>query len=73
MGKASEPNPWGLVIVVLIFVGLIWHGPVEKDLEVSDSIQNGTIDCLKDLKYLTSTQLEVCIDIQSFSKSSDYE
>ena len=73
MGKAPEPSPWGLIIVVLLFAGLIWHGPMEDDIEVHDSIQHGNIDCMKDLKYLTPTQLELCIDIQSFKKDSDYE
>jgi len=73
METAPNPSPWGLIIVILIFVGLIWHGPMEDDIEVSNSIQHGNIDCMKDLKYLTPTQLELCIDIQSFNKSSDYE
>ena len=29
MSKAPEPSPWGLVIVILILIFLIWHGPVD--------------------------------------------
>lgn len=78
MEKAPQPSPWGLVILVSIFGFLIWHGPFDerwgkKEAEPNDAIQHGTIDCMKDLKYLTPTQLEVCIDIQSFTRESDYE
>ena len=78
MDKAPQPSPVGLVIVLVVLAFLIWHGPWEerwgkKEPELSDAIQHGSIDCMRDLKYLTPTQLEVCIDIQSFSKGSDYE
>lgn len=78
MDKAPQPSLWGLVIVVLLFAGLIWHGPWEErwdkeEPELNDAIQHGSIDCMRDLKYLTPTQIDLCIDIQSFSKGSDYE
>ena len=78
MAKASQPSPVGLIVVLVIFAFLIWHGPWEerwgkKELEPNDAIQHGTIDCMRDLKYLTPTQIDICIDIQSFSKGSDYE
>ena len=77
MAKASQPSPVGLIVVLVIFAFLIWHGPWEErwgDPKINNSIQHGTIDCEKDdLSTLTLTQLELCIDIQSFSKGSDYE
>jgi len=74
MAKAPQPSPWGLVVVLALFVGLFWYGSLDRHQpEVSKALQQGTIDCTKDLKYLTPTQLELCIDIQSFKKDSDYE
>ena len=74
MDKAPNPSGWGLLFIIAFLAFLIWHGPVEQDLEISDSIQHGTIDCEKDdLSTLTLTQLELCIDIQSFKRNSDYE
>ena len=77
MDKAPQPSPVGLVIVLVIFAFLIWHGPWKerwgKEPQPHDAIQHGSIDCMKDLKYLTPTQIDICIEIQSFSKGSDYE
>ena len=78
MAKASQPSPVGLIVVLVIFAFLIWHGPFEErwgkeEPELNDAIQHGSIDCMKDLKYLTPTQIDICIEIQSFSKGSDYE
>jgi len=77
MDKAPQPSPWGLLAVIAIFGLLIWHGPWHerwgKQPEPSDAIQQGSIDCMRDLKYLTPTQIDICIDIQSFSRGSEYE
>jgi len=77
MDKAPTPSPVGLVVVLVIFAFLIWHGPFEerwgKEPQPSDAIQHGSIDCMKDLKYLTPVQIDVCVDIQKFSEGSDYE
>ena len=73
MDKAPNPSGWGLLFIIAVLAFLIWHGPMEDDLEVHDSIQHGTIDCMRDLRFLTPSQLELCIDIQSFKKDSDYE
>lgn len=77
MDKAPQPSPWGLIVVIALLGFLIWHGSWDerwgKELEPSDAIQHGNIDCMKDLKYLTPVQIDVCIDIQSFNEGSDYE
>ena len=72
MEKAPQPNIWGLLIVIGLFVFLIWFGPVEERFP-HYGIQNGTVNCNQDPSTLSNIQLELCIDIQSFRKNSDYE
>ena len=72
MDKAPNPSPWGIIIFIGIFAFLIWFGPVEERFP-HYGIQNGTIDCNQDPATLSNIQLELCIDIQSFRKGSDYE
>lgn len=73
MDKAPQPSPWGLLLIILFLILVIWLGPEKPQPKLSNTVQHGTIDCSKDLNSLTQTQLELCIDIQSFSKGSDYE
>jgi len=73
MDKAPQPSPWGLVLIVAFLASLIIFGPNKKDAEVSQSIQHGTVNCNQDPKTLNRTQLELCIQIGSFSKGSHYE
>ena len=68
MGKAPEPSIWGLLFVVAFLAFLIWHGPWNErwgnpDI-VLEPIEIHGIDCQKDLKELTVTQMEVCADLQ---------
>ena len=74
MDKAPNPNIWGLLFIIGLFIFLIVLGPLdEKNNLPSESIQHGTVDCNQDPNTLSNIQLELCIDIQSFRKDSDYE
>jgi len=73
MEKAPNPSGWGLLVIVGFLVLVIWLGPNKPIPEISDDVQHGTIDCSQGLDQLTPTQIELCIDIQSFSEGSDYE
>jgi len=74
MDKAPHPSGWGLLFVIAFLAFLIWHGPWDgRKYLPNKSIQQGTVDCSQDPKTLTNIQLELCIDIQSFRKDSDYE
>ena len=74
MDKAPHPSGWGLFLIIAFLAFLIWHGPWDgRDYIPSDAIQHGTVDCGQDPKTLSNIQLELCIDIQSFRKGSDYE
>jgi hypothetical protein len=70
MDKAPQPSLLGLSLVVALLVFLIWLGPVERHKEISDSIQHGTVNCNQDPTTLTNIQLELCMDIASFSKDT---
>lgn len=68
MDKAPQPSPVGLVIVLVVFAFLIWHGPWDErwgsqDL-VLEPIEVHGIDCERDIATLTVTQIEICSDIQ---------
>ena len=68
MGKAPQPSPVGLVVVLVLFAFLIWHGPFEErwgDTDiVLEPIEIHGIDCQKNLKELSITQIEVCADLK---------
>jgi len=68
MDKAPQPSPVGLIVVLIIFAFLIWHGPWNERWGDSDivlePIEIHGIDCQKDLKELTVTQIEICADLK---------
>jgi len=73
MDKAPNPSGWGLLLIIGLFAFLIWYGPISKEPDMHESVQHGTIHCDQDPKTLSNIQLEICIDIQSFNKGSDYD
>jgi hypothetical protein len=61
--KTKEPSPMWLVLVILLFVLLILHGPWEErwgEVHV-DKVE---LVCDRDPEFLNSVQLELCIDIK---------